>query len=413
MGLFRSEVYDSQRFRLHGEVMLTRSLSSWLLIALLLGLVATVCVWIVTGHYARTELAVGRIVPDGALIRILPTRPGTIVRLRVHEGDNVKAGQQLATILVAQSSEERSDPTEADLEAIDQQHRLITQQIGLSRQAQSSDAAKLSASISEYRTELASLNEQIGLQQRMVQSAQDSFEPLAAVVERGFVSKSQYEARRQALIQQQEQLAQMKASRAQLNGNLRASQIALVQLPNQTAAKVNDLQTSDASLTERRIAAESSGSYVITAPVSGRVSNLQITRGSNVTPQIPLMTIVGDGARMDAELYAPSRAIGFAKQGQEVRLMYDAFPYQRFGTFKGRITQISRTVLAPNEIDAPIPTKEPVYRLRVALDNQMVKAFGNRVPLQPGMTLTANIVLDRRSFFEWLMQPVRAVREMG
>ena len=89
--------------------------------------------------------------------------------------------------------------------------------------------------------------------------------------------------------------------------------------------------------------------------------------------------------------------------------MYDAFPFQRFGSFGGRIVSISRTVLGPNEIDAALPIKEPVYRLRVAVPDQTIAGYGEVVPLQPGMTLQANIVLERRSFLSWLLQPLNAV----
>lgn len=113
---------------------------------------------------------------------------------------------------------------------------------------------------------------------------------------------------------------------------------------------------------------------------------------------------------MQATLFAPSRAIGMARPGQEVRLMYDAFPYQRFGSFSGRIVAISRAVLAPDEVDAPVKLQEPVYEIHVALDRQHVEAFGQALALQPGMTLNADVVLDRRSFLDWLLEPIRAVR---
>jgi hypothetical protein len=44
---------------------------------------------------------------------------------------------------------------------------------------------------------------------------------------------------------------------------------------------------------------------------------------------------------LQAEIYIPSRAIGFVKPGQEVRLLYDAFPYQRFGAYRGRVVAAS------------------------------------------------------------------------
>ena len=57
----------------------------------------------------------------------------------------------------------------------------------------------------------------------------------------------------------------------------------------------------------------------------------------------------------------------------------------------------------------PLKLEEAVYRVTVALDGQAVTAYGDKVPLQPGMTLQANIVLERQSFLSWLLQPLNAV----
>lgn len=410
MSIFRSEVYERRKSRLHGEVILTGAASNWRLVGLLLLIVVFALLWIVTGHYARTERVIGRIVPDGALARIMPSRPGVVIRLAVKEGDAVKAGQLLATVLVQQASSDRADPSGEGLSSIDRQHQLIDQQIELSRQGQLHEATKLSATITQNRAQLAALASQINNQTRIVTSARESFEPLAEAARDGYVSKIEFELRRQQFLNAQVQLSQLYSLQAEMTGRLRQAQVSLAELPAQTNSRVNDLISGQASLVQRRIEIENARSYVVTAPISGYVSALQVRLGSAVTGEVPMMTIVSGDARMLAELYAPSRAIGFAKPGQEVRLMYDAFPYQRFGSFSGRITSISHTVLAPREVDAAIEIKEPVYRVRVNLSHQTVRAFGEAVALQPGMTLTSNIVLDRRSFLDWLLEPINAVR---
>jgi membrane fusion protein len=61
-------------------------------------------------------------------------------------------------------------------------------------------------------------------------------------------------------------------------------------------------------------------------------------------------------------------------------------------------------------VDAPVKIDTPVYRIRVALPQQVVQAYGGGAVLQPGMTLQANIVLERRSFLQWLLDPVMAVK---
>jgi len=408
--IFRPEVYENRKFRLHGDVMITQSLPVSVMVGLLFATIVFAGGWVVTGRYARTELAPGRIVPDGALTRIVPSRAGVVTKLSVHEGDIVAAGQPLATVLVEQASADRADPTAANLGAVDNQRALVGQQIAMARRDQKYDRDRLVKNISQYYAQISSNQMQIEIQKNIVESARQSFEPLKEVVDKGFVSKFQYEAKRQAYLNQQQQLQQLESRLEELKGQLRGAQGDLEGLPDQTKGKVIEFQSSSAELTQKRIEIENGRSYVITAPVAGRVSALQVTQGATVSSNLPLMSIIDQHARMAAELFAPSRAIGFAHNGQEVRLLYDAFPYQRFGSFVGKITNISRTILAPNEVDAPLQTKEPVYRVRVALADQDIKAFGETVPLQPGMTLQANIVLDRRTFFDWLMEPINAVR---
>jgi membrane fusion protein len=180
MSLFRPEVFENQRFRLHGDVMLTQSLSVPVLTGLLLSVVGMSGLWIATGQYARTEMAAGRVVPNGSLTRIVPTRAGMVAKLKVREGDVVLAGQALATILVEQASADRADPSTEWLGAIDQQHALLNEQIGLSHQGQVGDAARVSSNISQFQSQIASISEQIALQIRLVQSARDSFDPLTS-----------------------------------------------------------------------------------------------------------------------------------------------------------------------------------------------------------------------------------------
>jgi membrane fusion protein len=181
-------------------------------------------------------------------------------------------------------------------------------------------------------------------------------------------------------------------------------------LPHDATLTRADIESKLASLRQRRAEAESAKGYEVRAAVAGRVTAVQAAEGLSADPQRPLMTITPAGGRLLAELYVPSRAIGFIKRGQDVRLLYDAFPYQRFGVGAGEIEAVSATVLAPAEVTAALKIDEPVYRVVVGLKRESVTAFGAETPLQFGMALTADIVLEQRTFLEWLLDPVFAIR---
>ena len=72
--------------------------------------------------------------------------------------------------------------------------------------------------------------------------------------------------------------------------------------------------------------------------------------------------------------------------------------------------RVSATVFTPNDATGPVTIKEPSYRIVVRLGRQDVDAFGQVVPLQPDMTVQADIVLEERSILEWLLEPLYSAR---
>jgi membrane fusion protein len=106
-----------------------------------------------------------------------------------------------------------------------------------------------------------------------------------------------------------------------------------------------------------------------------------------------------------------------------VQLRYQAYPYQRFGHYEGVVASVSRTALSPADLPpqlAALPGltgfsagagagAEPGYRITVELASQTVTAYGAEVPLQPGMTLEADIALERRRLFQWVLDPLYAM----
>jgi membrane fusion protein len=170
------------------------------------------------------------------------------------------------------------------------------------------------------------------------------------------------------------------------------------------------LRASALDLDQQATAIERNRAYVVSAPIAGQVTALQVTLGANPDSRMPLMAIVPTGGILQAEIYIPSRAIGFVKPGQEVRLLYDAFPYQRFGAYRGRVTTVSQAILAGSDVPAVIGAKEPVYRAVVALERQTIEAEGQTISLQSGGELTANIILDRRTLIDWILSPLAEVK---
>jgi membrane fusion protein len=407
--LFRSEVTEHRADRLYGEVMLSQSLSSRIITMFLAASILATGFWLSIGTYARTETARGVLVGVSASSKVFAPRTGIVTALLVKDGDMVVAGQRLAVVQSEQPGGTGERYSVEGVESLQEQETLARERIVLSVQKLSSDQKRLQMTIDGLEQQRVGLQGQLELQNEFVASARQSFEPLAKLVKNGTFSKVEFESRRQAFITAQQGEARLKQQLENITAESARTRADIQRAGIDSAKEIAELKSSMQNILQQKSRLTSESGYALDAPIAGRVTAVQTAIGRAAGGPVPLMVIAPADSPIIADIYAPSRAIGFVRPGQEVRLLYDAFPYQRFGSFAAKIKTVSRVVLSQNELDAPLKIEEPVYRVSAELDNQQLDAFGESVPLQPGMMLTANIILDRRSFLDWLLTPFNAV----
>jgi membrane fusion protein len=331
--------------------------------------------------------------------------------MEVKEGDRIERGAKLAEIQIA-----------ADTATGNVGEQAMTQlraEAGAARAKAQSQIERLDAEsvqararLGKLRGELQQVQMQAELQEkRLALSRQEAArsEELAA---RGLLALRDRDARRaNALAAEQDMAIQRRLiSSTERDISDVTARMSAIALEKVTAAA--ESRAAEASLEQRMNEAEARRVQFVLSPVAGRVAALPVAAGQPVSLGGTVAVVIPEGARLEAELLAPSSAAGFIRPGQDTRLMLQAFPHQRFGTVKGAIKTISRTVLGPTEISIPgLKIDEPVFRVRVTLEREDIAAYGEAIPLQPGMLLTADVVFDRRSLIRWLFDPLFAVAQ--
>jgi membrane fusion protein len=184
-------------------------------------------------------------------------------------------------------------------------------------------------------------------------------------------------------------------------------------LPLKFQAKAANIERNIVSTGQELAEAEARREVIVPAPQNGVVTAIQAEIGGGVKSAVPLLSILPAGTRLEAHLYASSRAIGFLQVGQKVLLRYQAYPYQKFGHYEGVVAAISGSATSPAELPPQLAgltsffgATEPVYRITVTPARQDVTAYGKPVALQPGMQLDADIVIERRQLIEWVLDPL-------
>jgi membrane fusion protein len=403
--LFRQEVLAHRAERLHGDVHVAVPVSWQLIGYLLLAALVTSVLFLLSASYARVEIATGTIVLDKGVAQIVPTRPGVITALNAREGQVVRAGDPLVSIRAEEDLARGATMPRQVLDAVNEQDRHLSAEGDLTLTAAAAQRQRLLAGISGFAQEIASLDAQLAAQRRLVEVAENEFSSVQGVASRGFISQRDLEAREQNLLTRRQQLDQLQQARAAKAASLADAQRATAESAATAQAQVASVLSSRAQLAQQRAQAEAAQGYTLNAPVTGTVTALLARQGQPANVQQPIMIVLPAGARPRVELYVPTSAAGFLAVGQEVRISVDAFPQERFGTVTGRVTEISGMTIGRQTSEGVVP----VYLVTAELPQPWVMAFGRRQALQPGMTLTARIVTERRSLFEWLFEPLFAV----
>ncbi|RMB11846.1 membrane fusion protein [Eilatimonas milleporae] len=408
--MFRSEAIEAQKQKLHGDVFLTQPLPFSLITLAVAGIVFLVFFLLLSGSYARSEHVTGHLVPSKGLVKLQASQFGTLAGLHIREGDFVTTGQALASILISQNTPDGDSPTQKALDAIFRQKTTLQTQMTLEQNQLETETARLASERAEAALRIASLDRQIQLQEQITASAESAYMDVQELLERGYISKIESERRRQTWLSQQNQEQLKQQERAEAQANLDRLNIRLEQLPNESRQRLARLRSQQSELDAKQAELEGRRAYAVTSPVDGKVVSISSAGvGRSVAAGQPLLTILPRDSHLEAELFIPSRAAGFVEEGQEVRLLYDAFPYQRFGSFPATITQVTESILSPEEVLAPFAVTQPVYRVKAAIGTDSIDINSRRIALQSGMTLQANIILERRSFLDWLLDPLRAV----
>lgn len=405
--LFREEALEAATQRL-GRPLNPFGLPAWLLTGFFLLVLTVVAIFMATGSYARKETVSGRVTLQGGAPRVVSSRPGIIDRVHVAEGQRVSAGDVLFTVAAESLRPEGGALGETLETAIADQGEARLKEL----QAQSSRVDHQGEEIAVRRAGLVrrieGLKREVQLQGERVALAGVTVRDLRPLFESQQLAAIQYRQYESALLDARQQLSALERELGTAEADLRQLVASESVLRDEHASLAARIQAEMAVLAERQANLDGDRRFALAAPVDGIVTAMAQQAGAPVQPNGTLAVIVPEGAVLQVELWVPSRAIGFVRVGQDVRLMYDAFPYQRFGFGKGRVISVSNAPIPPSDLLGVAETTEPMFRVLASVEDPEVKAYGERWTLGPGMRLAADLVLEKRSFLDWVLDPLRA-----
>ncbi|WP_437895883.1 HlyD family secretion protein [Sorangium sp. So ce124] len=411
--LFRKEALAERGAQRLGSVVLAPRLSHRVFAACAVLSTTAILGVFFFGEYPRKARIQGWLVPEDGLVRVFAPQAGVITGIYVREGSEVRKGDRLVSLsaelestALGRTLEEIARKLSARRDSLKAQRRSL--ELLLDQQRRSLDAR-----ISALALERSSLEGEIALQRARLALADSSVARKRAMQLAGVASQEQAQEAEESRLQQASALRAMERdllAKAREQIELKST---LEELPLKSQADIADVERSMAALEQELAEVEARREVVVTAPEAGTVTAVQVAQGDRPGLRMPLLSVVPAGARLEARMFGSGRAIGFIRGGQRVLLRYKPYPYQKFGHYEGVVATVSRSAVSPAELPPELAGLtgltgggEPVYPITVRLAREDVTAYGKLVPLQPGMEVEADVVIETRRLFEWVLEPL-------
>jgi membrane fusion protein len=402
--LFRQEVIEARRQRLAGTVIAATPPTARLYTLILLVILAAGALFLTFGGYASSAQVRGVVAYQSGIARVYPSAGAEIREIHVRNGQQVEAGAPLVTLALTQGAEGVS----AQLTQIANQDAELSRQYELASTIGAAETRALEQQRGTFQSMIGSLDRQRALAAGQIELTQAALRRATRLAGEGAGTQRQVEDSRANLLARRAELESNNERLITQREALRNVEAQLAQRSLETSRTQSVLSAQRAALAEQREQLMRTDRLVLTAPVAGVVSDVAMEVGQRARPERSLVTIVPTGSQLEIWLYAPTRAVGFARPGQQVRLQFDAFPHQKYGAGQGLVTEVSSVPVEAGSIEEELQIQEPVFRVRVRIVSLPPRVADAMQAMRPGMTLTANLVLERRSLWEVLFLPFKS-----
>lgn len=349
-----------------------------------------------TLSYSRRALARGHIVSYNLTTQVVAPMAGVIEEIE-DVNTRVTSGARLVSLLSSDVNTQGHDSTTANLAKKINSISHSTQDIQRETEVATQTQRRSLAALDHEAGLLRAANSERVLRAEVIAKRLSSLE--ASI---GSFSQADIDAVRLELLNEREALARGGAELTRLEQRRQST----VENHTQRMAELNlrkrNLELLEIDVQMSRDDRKRSSTSVVTSPSEGVVSSVLVSRGQSVS-QGQLLAVIESRSKQVNEYRVQVRlkpsSVGSITKGTPIFVEVDSFPAREYGLFKGFVT--SMIYLPANEAGV-----EATFLVEATIENRLLKQFGRPVELTNGMSVSAEVVTDRLTLLQWLLEPV-------
>lgn len=404
--------------------------SQYLIICFFLFIIASVS-WASYSQVDIVSSAMGKSVPSSRIQLIQAPQLALIESIYVKEGQRVKKGELLVKLDGKRIDSEYRDVKSQLLQLTAKKERIetlvftINNHIPLSQELEPDNAIEkmeyylLHDTWTLYQSELTSMSHKISSKQaslgrisadikrlkNLIPFSQKTLQRSTKLFHQGGLSLEKLDISREALIERKSSLNVLKKQKSEAWAELSQAKQEHIAF---TDNFINDLslervETEQAlqNIKEQVLRADMQmNQFDLRAPVAGIAKDVSIsTLGGVVQAAETLMKIVPENVPLEIEAKILNRDIGFIYEGQTVKVKIDTFNFTKYGVISGVIRYLAQDTSDDEQLG-------PVYLAIIELEKDTIQIGNRMAKLVPGMTMTVDIHVGKRTLIEYILNPV-------
>lgn len=399
---------------------------------LILGIITFGSLWLFIAKIDVVVSARGKIIPSGEIKILQPIETGVIREIFVKEGDKIHKGQILMQIDPS-VTETSLDSKVKDLSVINtqikrlkalvedkdfkqtknmdkliylEQHNLYTHQ----KNTLGQNLIKFKMKIEQSQAQCNSAASDIVRIKGLLNNDKARLERMKHVLD--IIARNDYEEVQKSVNNLTEQIIMSQHKEIESQKHMLEIKQEVKVYKDQMCSewfKELDQKQKEARALESQITAITfqNQKQQIIAPLDGYVGKLLVhTEGGVVTPAEKLISIIPMNAPLIIKATVLNKDIGFIKIGMASAIKIDTFSFQKYGSLEGRVEIIGRDAIDDEKLG-------PVYEIKIIPKETTLRVEGEDKPIEPGMSVTAEIKVGKRRIIEFFIYPLIKYMDEG